>query len=98
PVWDGSPLNGKTLLLWHEQGLGDTVQFCRYAPLAAQRGGKVIVLCQPELRRLLATLSKDIEVAASGGALPAFDVHLPLMSLPRIFATTLQTIPFPQGY
>jgi tetratricopeptide (TPR) repeat protein len=98
PVWDGSPLNGRTLLLWHEQGLGDTVQFCRYAPLAAQGGGKVIVLCQPELRRLLGTLSSDTEVAASGGALPAFDVHLPLMSLPRIFSTTMQTIPFPQGY
>jgi len=95
PVWNGSPLNGKTLLLWHEQGLGDTVQFCRYAPLAAQRGGDVIVLCQPELRRLLTTLSPDVEVTQ---ALEAFDVHIPLMSLPRIFATTLQTIPFPQGY
>jgi tetratricopeptide (TPR) repeat protein len=98
PVWDGSPLNGKTLLLWHEQGLGDTVQFCRYAPLAAQRGGKVIVRCQPELHRLLAGLSPEIDIATSGGALPPFDVHLPLMSLLRIFATTLHTIPFPQGY
>jgi tetratricopeptide (TPR) repeat protein len=98
PVWDGSPLAGRTLLLWHEQGLGDTVQFCRYAPLAAQRGGKVVVLCQPELRRLLATLSPDVQVVASGGALPAFDVHLPLMSLPRIFQTTLQTIPFAGVY
>lgn len=98
PMWDGSLLNGRTLLLWHEQGLGDTIQFCRYAPLAAQRGGKVIVYCQPELQRLLSTLDHSVEVLASGGSLPRFDVHLPLMSLPRIFNTSLQTIPFTRGY
>src|SRR3989449_10557441 len=54
PFWDGSEFNGRTILLYAEQGFGTTIQFIRYAPLVARRGGRVIVACQPELVRLLA--------------------------------------------
>ena len=56
PVWDGSDLGGRTVLLWYEQGFGDTIQFVRYASLVPIRNGKAIVLCQPQLKRLLKQL------------------------------------------
>lgn len=94
PRWDGAPLNGRTILLHAEQGFGDTFQFVRYVPLVAQRGGKVIIECQvPALKRLLSSLDGVAEVVVAGNPLPSFDCHLPLMSLPLIFGTTLDTIP-----
>ncbi|MCU1232528.1 MAG: glycosyl transferase family 9 [Candidatus Solibacter sp.] len=95
PLWDGSPFPGRTLLLHAEQGLGDTIQFARYVPLAATRGGAVIVEVQPELKHLLASLPGAAVVVARGEPLPPFDLHCPLMSLPLAFATTLETIPPP---
>jgi tetratricopeptide (TPR) repeat protein len=92
PAWDGSPLEGKAILLHHEQGLGDTLMFCRYAPLVAERGGRVILGCQPELAPLLATLPGVAQVAVPGARL-RFDVHASLMSLPRLFGTDEKTIP-----
>jgi len=93
PLWDGSDLGGRTILLYAEQGLGDTLQFVRYAPLAAQRGGKVIVECQPSLVRLLGSLPGIDRLLGQGSPLPAFDVQAPLGSLPGIFRTTLATVP-----
>lgn len=92
PRWDGDDIAGRTILLHVEQGIGDTLQFVRYAPLLARRGARVIVLCQPPLKRLLMEMD-DISVVADGEPLPGFDLHLPLMSLPRLFGTTLATIP-----
>lgn len=92
PRWDGDDIAGRTVLLHAEQGVGDTLQFVRYAPLLARRGAHVIVLCQPPLKRLLMEMD-DIAVVADGEPLPEFDLHLPLMSLPRLFGTTLATIP-----
>lgn len=92
PRWDGGDIAGRTVLLHAEQGIGDTLQFVRYAPLLARRGAHVIVLCQPPLKRLLMEMD-DIAVVADGEPLPEFDLHLPLMSLPRLFGTTLATIP-----
>ena len=92
PLWDGSPLDGRTLLLHAEQGFGDTLQFVRYAPIAAERGGKVMVGCQPELVRLLQTLD-GVDQVVTGEDIPEFDCHAPLMSLPGLFGTTLDTIP-----
>jgi len=91
--WDGGPLHGRTILLHAEQGLGDTIQFIRYLPLVVRRGGRVRVECQPLLERLLQAMAGDITVVARGQPLPEFDVHCPLMSLPRVLATTLPTIP-----
>ncbi|WP_448192961.1 tetratricopeptide repeat protein [Azospirillum sp. sgz301742] len=93
PLWQGEDLAGRTILLHFEQGLGDTVQFVRYAPLVAQRGGRVLLLVQPALKRLVAGLPGVAGVYAPGDAIPPFDVHCPLMSLPRLFGTTLDSIP-----
>lgn len=92
--WLGSePLQGKTILLHSEQGLGDTIQFCRYAPLLAERGCKVVLEVPRSLARLLAGLTGGVAIVARGDPLPAFDFHCPLMSVPSAMGTTLETIP-----
>jgi len=93
PVWNGAPVSGRTLLLLSEQGLGDTIQFIRYAPLLAARGATVIVECQPKLRPLLQTVKGIHRVIARGEPLPAFDAHARLLTLPGTFGTDLQSIP-----
>ncbi|MEG4043376.1 tetratricopeptide repeat protein [Microcoleus sp. Pol17_C1] len=93
PVWDGSNLQGKTILLHVEQGFGDSIQFIRYAPILRSRGAKVMVACYPELMRLFATVAGIEYLSVNLEGLPEFDVHAPLMSLPRIVGTTLETIP-----
>ncbi|HJT77893.1 MAG TPA: tetratricopeptide repeat protein, partial [Gemmataceae bacterium] len=93
PQWDGAPLEGRTVLLHSEQGLGDTLQFVRYAPLIRQRGGKILLECQGPLVRLLSGLPNIDRVIPKGQSLPPFDVHAPLLGLPTIFATTLATVP-----
>ncbi len=96
PRWDGSPLAERTLLLYAEQGVGDTMQFVRYVPLVAALGGRVVL----EVPRALVSLMEQLPatVVAAGDAIPAFDVHLPLMSLPRLFGTTVDTIPNQMPY
>ncbi len=98
PRWDGSPLQGRTILLYAEQGLGDAIQFIRYLPLVMERGGKIILECQPELQRLFQSIDVPFQIVASGQPLPAFDFQSPLLSLPSIFGTTLKSIPKPQPF
>ncbi|MBD2018590.1 tetratricopeptide repeat protein, partial [Leptolyngbya sp. FACHB-36] len=93
PLWDGSPLNGKTIFLHAEQGVGDMIQFIRYVPLVIDRGGRVIVECHPPLVRLFQGLPGIHQVIAYGATPLAFDVHAPLMSLPNLLGTTIDTIP-----
>jgi tetratricopeptide (TPR) repeat protein len=93
PVWDGEPLTGKTILLHQEQGLGDTIQFMRYVPMVAARGGRVVLEVQPPLARLATTLNGVSDIVAVGATLPHFDVHRSLLSLPERFGTALATIP-----
>ena len=94
PVWDGAPLAGRRLLLQPEQGLGDTIQFARYAPLLAARGGAVVLGVQPPLRRLMRSLEgPGVTVAACGEVLPPIDCHLPLLSVPRALRQGLGDIP-----
>jgi hypothetical protein len=93
PRWDGSPLEGRTILLWAEQGVGDAIQFVRYAPLVRQRGGRVVLACRKPLLRLLAGCAGIDELTDAQGKLPAFDVYAPLMSLPHVLGTTLATVP-----
>ena len=93
PLWLGDyPLARKTILLHAEQGLGDTIMFARYAPLLARDGAKVVLEVQGELKELLAQLD-GVTVVARGEALPAFDVHCPLASLPRALRTEPASIP-----
>lgn len=93
PRWDGSPLEGQTILLYMEQGLGDMIQFIRYAALLKQRGGRVIVECPPSLHCLFATCPGIDQVVVEGQPLPNFTIQVPLLSLPGLLDTTLATIP-----
>jgi len=93
PQWLGEAASDRTILIHAEQGFGDTIQFCRYLPLLCERGFNVLFACHPPLVRLMKTLDRRITVIPLGQPLPLFDCHLPLLSLPLLFATTLETIP-----
>jgi len=93
PRWDGSPLEDRTLLLYTEQGYGDALQFIRYLPLVARRGGKIIIECQDEFARLFRSIPGTYQIVTRGAPLPAFDLYCPLLSLPLVFGTTLENIP-----
>ncbi len=92
PLWDGKPLEGRTILLHAEQGLGDSIQFVRYVPMVVAQGGRVILEVQPPLMRLLGAMKGPAQVIKQGDPLPAFDCHIPLMSLPALFGATLENI------
>ncbi|HEV2098376.1 MAG TPA: tetratricopeptide repeat-containing glycosyltransferase family protein, partial [Stellaceae bacterium] len=93
PMWSGRHLAGQTILVHAEQGFGDALQFVRFVPAVADRGGKVLLEVPKPLVRLARTLQGVSEVIAAGDPLPAFDCHCPLLSLPRVLGTTLNTIP-----
>jgi Tfp pilus assembly protein PilF len=93
PLWDGSPLNRRTLLVQTEQGLGDTLQFIRYVPLVKEHGGLVVVRCQRALAPLLAENLGKENLVEEGAPLPPFDVYAPLLQLPAIFRTTPSNVP-----
>ncbi|MFQ5958770.1 MAG: tetratricopeptide repeat protein [Alphaproteobacteria bacterium] len=93
PQWDGAPLDGRVILLHAEQGMGDTIQFVRFAPLVAARGGRVVLECQEPLAPLLAGCDGVEHVVAKGEPLPRLDVHAPLLSLPHLLGVTLDTLP-----
>lgn len=97
--WNGEPLEGKTLVICAEQGYGDVIQFIRYAALAKERGaGKILLQCSKPLRRLMARAPYIDEVLLSEDPLPADAAVVPVLDLPRIFATTLETIPSSTRY
>ncbi|MES2978431.1 MAG: tetratricopeptide repeat-containing glycosyltransferase family protein [Pseudomonadota bacterium] len=99
PLWLGvQDIAGKTLLLHAEQGLGDTIQFCRYAGLVKEKGAKVVLEVPKALFGLLGRLDGVDELVEQGKTLPAFDFHCPLLSLPLAFKTDLTSIPSPEAY
>ncbi len=102
PRWKGEPIEGKRLLLYAEQGLGDAIQFCRYVPLAVARGAKVILQVHAPLERLMRSLAPVraglVELARLGEEPPPFDLECPLMSLPAVFGTTVETVPWTGAY
>jgi tetratricopeptide (TPR) repeat protein len=93
PVWDGTALEGRRILVYTEQGLGDSFQFIRYAPLLAERGALVTVECPASLVAMLRTCPGIAHVVAQGSPLPDFECHASLMSLPRHVGTTLASVP-----
>jgi hypothetical protein len=99
PVFDQRELNtgedpgGKRLLLYAEQGLGDTLQFARFAQTFAERGAEVKLAVDPALQRLLVSLGHDILIISGDGPMPVFDVTCPLLSAPHKLGITLETIP-----
>jgi tetratricopeptide (TPR) repeat protein len=93
PTWNGEQLDGRTVLLWMNAGLGDAIQMLRYAPLVKQRGGRVIMECHRSLIALFQRTEGVDEVVASGAPLPPFDAQAPLSLLPCIFPTTVESIP-----
>jgi Tfp pilus assembly protein PilF len=93
PRWAGKSLEGRTILLHYEQGLGDTLQFIRFAPQVKELGGQVLVFCQPSLMRLL-SMSPGVDQVMDGSVpFPDFHLHAPLMSVPAIIGTTAATLP-----
>jgi len=92
PEWRGERFDGRTLLLFAEAGLGDTLQFVRYLPMVAERGGSILLQVQPALVPLLRDI-RGVTVIPRGEPLPPFDLQLPLMWLPDVFRTTLASVP-----
>jgi len=98
-LWSGDPpLQGQTILLYAEQGLGDTLQFCRYVDVVAARGARIYLEVQAPLRPLLEQYSDRARLFTVGESLPQFDYHCPLLSLPLAFHTDLPSIPSQTAY
>jgi Flp pilus assembly protein TadD len=99
PRWFGDQdVAGKTVLLYADEGLGDSIQFVRYALLVAARGARVVLAVDAPLCTLLAPLPGVAECVSKQAALPAFDLHCPISSLPLVFNTTLETVPAAVSY
>jgi Tfp pilus assembly protein PilF len=93
PQWNGSDIHGQTILLYAEDGFGDTIQFSRYIPLVARCAAKVIVECQKELVSLMVSVEGIYNVVSRGDILPDFDIQCSLLRLPYLFKTTMNSIP-----
>lgn len=99
PLWSGEEdIAGKTLFIYWEQGLGDTIQFYRYAKVAAARGARVVMAVQESLISLLKAVNPAIQIIRSNETPGDFDYHCPLLSLPLALRTTLATIPAEKYY
>ena len=104
PRWRGEALDGRRILLHAEQGLGDTIQFSRYAALVASRGGRPILAVQAPVERLMRSLAvvraglAEVEVLGRPFSAIDFDLECPMMSLPAVFHTTVETVPWPGAY
>ena len=95
--WRGEDPNGATVLLHAEQGLGDVIQFARYAPLVRERGARVVLAVSKPLVRLMAGID-GVDAVVEAGSLPHYDLFCPIASLPGVFGTSLETIPAPVPY
>lgn len=99
PLWLGDQsIEGKTILIHSEQGLGDTIQFCRYIKLFHQKKCKVLLEVEEPLIHLMESLQPRKNIFLKGSSLPKFDFHCPMMSLPLAFKTNINSVPFPSAY
>ena len=94
PCWDGGDPTGRTILVIAEQGFGDTLQFCRYVPILAARGARIVLVVQEALADLCRTLDGADTVVTGGATLPAFDLKAPLLSLPHFLGTAFGQVPY----
>jgi tetratricopeptide (TPR) repeat protein len=95
PAWEGEDLTGKRILLWAEQGFGDTIAASRFVTMVKAQGATVFLECQPALMRLFRRLPDVHRLIVAGERLPSADLHAPVMELPRLFATYPSTVPPP---
>lgn len=93
PAWQGQDIRDQTILLYSEQGIGDTIQFLRYAPIVASLGARVLLVCPAALHSLAHQIPGVAQLFGSDEPLPQFDTHAALMSLPHLLNTTLETVP-----
>jgi len=93
PLWDGTPLNGKRVLVHSEQGFGDTLQFARFVACVADMGGTVLFETQRELTKLMETAPSVFQSLSRGDPLPEFDIHVPLISIPYVISTSWESLP-----
>lgn len=93
PLWDGSSLQGKTILLFGEQGIGDTIQFVRYADILRRQGARTVVACPKPLLQLLQSCPGIDQLLEQNAEMTSFDVAAPLLSVPGLLQTRLETIP-----
>lgn len=91
--WDGSPIAGKTLLVYSEQGFGDVLQFCRYVPILAGQGARIIFAVPPQLKRLLSGLEGTAQLITTLRPMPRYDFHVPLLSIPRLTGIDIDRVP-----
>lgn len=98
PLWDGSPLNGEGLLVRGEQGAGDNIQFIRYLPFTARMGGPVGFLTLPGMKRLLSSMKGDWRVLEPGDQASGLHAEIPVMDLPALAGTRVETVPAPVPY
>ncbi len=98
PLWDGGPLDGRRLLVYAEQGMGDTIQFARFLSMAAGRGGPVIADVPAPLYRLFAEQGGDYDVSRQDQPPPPHELRLPMMSLARVLGIGLDALPGPTSY
>jgi tetratricopeptide (TPR) repeat protein len=99
PLWSGSEyLSGRRILVHHEQGMGDTIQFCRYVFILKQMGAEVLFAPQRQLRKLLVPLNAHCQIVDLGTRSLQFDFHIPLLSLPKALGTRMEYIPEPGPY
>ena len=97
PEWNGESLQNKTILVYSEQGLGDSLQFVRYLPMLERLGAKIIFITRPQLSKLFKA-NYNYDIREFGTEIEEFDYHCALMSLPRVFKTTMNTIPNELSY
>lgn len=99
PEFNGTQdVKNKIVLVYGEQGFGDNIQFARYLTILENRGAKVIFACRPQLVKFLSYNFPNVHVYESTDSIPPYDYHVPLMSLPQVFGTTIDTIPSPEKY
>ena len=98
PIWNGEKITGKSLLIYPEQGMGDSINFIRYATIANEWGATVFCYCRPDLSDLFQMVKGIEEVIPVGAPIPVTDYQVSIMDLPKIFTSSYDNVPLTEGY